>query len=120
MIEFHKSHGKILTITGVHPPARFGELIEKNGRLISFSEKPQTSTGLINGGYMIFNRKLLDYLNTDENCDFEFGPIQELVNRDNLMAFKHEFFWQCMDNIRERENLNDQIRAKMAPWMVWE
>ena len=67
VVDFHKSHGKTITITGVHPPARFGELIEKDGQIISFQEKPQISSGLINGGFMVFNRNLLDYLNTDEN-----------------------------------------------------
>ena len=72
-LNFHENHGKTVTITGVYPPARFGELSEKNGKVIKFQEKPQASSGLINGGYMVFNESLLDNLTNDEDCDLEFG-----------------------------------------------
>ena len=94
LFQFHKSHGKIITITGVHPPARFGELIEKDGSVISFEEKPQSSTGLINGGYMVFNNKLFDYLTDDEDCDFEFKVLEKLSKIGEVMAYKHNGFWE--------------------------
>ena len=106
LIEYHKNHGKILTITGVHPSARFGELIEENGRVTSFQEKPQTSVGLINGGFMVFNKELLDYLTIEESCDFESGAVELLANEGEVMVYKHEGNWECMDHERDVEYLN--------------
>ncbi len=80
LIKFHKSHDKIVTVSGVHPPARFGELIAEGDELISFEEKAQTSQGLINGGYIVFDKTLLNYLSEDENCDLEVGPFDQLVS----------------------------------------
>ena len=106
LLSFHNSHGKTVTITGVHPPARFGELIEKDGLVTSFTEKPQTSVGLINGGYMIFNKKLLTYLSDDEGCDFEIGALDKLVKDKEVMVYKHDGNWECMDHERDVEHLN--------------
>ena len=75
--------------------------------------------GLINGGFFVFNKRILSYLTSDENCDFEFGPLQEIASNGQLKAFKHTGFWQCMDNIRERDFLDNQIKDKTAPWIVW-
>lgn len=119
LIEFHKSHGKILTITGVHAPSRFGELIEHDGKVDSFMEKPQTSVGLINGGFMVFNKELLDYLTTDENCDFEKGPLQELSRREEVMVYKHEGNWECMDHERDVIYLNKLWSSNNAFWKIW-
>lgn len=119
LLEFHKSHDKILTITGVNPPARFGELIEKNGKVVSYTEKPQTSMGLINGGFMFFNKELLDYLKEDENCDFEHGPLEELTKKGEVMVYKHEGNWECMDTERDVEHLNKLWYENRAFWKVW-
>jgi len=116
LIEFHKSHGKILTITGVHPSARFGELIEDNGKVVSFQEKPQTSVGIINGGFMVFNKELLDYLTDDESCDFESGAVELLANKGEVMVFKHEGHWECMDHERDVQYLNELWKNGKAFW----
>lgn len=75
--------------------------------------------GLINGGFFVFDKNMLSYLTEDENCDFEFGPLQEIVNADQLKAYQYDGSWQCMDNIRERDYLDKQIKNNTAPWMVW-
>tara|TARA_B100001250_G_scaffold32052_1_gene26225 strand:+ start:16081 stop:16869 length:789 start_codon:yes stop_codon:yes gene_type:complete len=119
LLSFHKSHGKTITITGVHPNARFGELIEKNGKVLSFEEKPQTSVGLINGGYMVFNKNLLNYLNTDENCDLEIGPLEKLTKLGEVMVYKHDGKWECMDHERDVIRLNNLWNNNNAFWKVW-
>ncbi len=116
---FHKSHNCLGTVTAVRPPSRFGELILDGDNVLDLQEKPQMGQGYINGGYFIFNREMLDLLSTDESCDFEFGPLQEISRNGNLKAFTHDGFWQCMDNVRERDYLSKLIDEKSAPWMVW-
>lgn len=120
LLSFHNSHGKTVTITGVHPPARFGELIEKDGLVTSFTEKPQTSVGLINGGYMIFNKKLLTYLSDDEGCDFEIGALDKLVKDKEVMVYKHDGNWECMDHERDVEHLNALWNSNKAFWKKWD
>ena len=119
LIKFHKSHDKTITITGVHPPARFGELIEKEGQVVSFEEKPQTSVGLINGGFMVFNKNLLDYLDEKEDCDFEFGPLEKLTKEGEVMVFKHPGRWECIDHERDVTHLNHLWNTNKAFWKVW-
>ena len=119
LVDFHKSHNKIITITGIQAPSRFGELIEKDGKVISFKEKPRTTTGLINGGFMVFNNKLLDYLTPDKNCDFEKGPLEELSKKGEVMVYKHEGNWECMDHERDLKYLNDLWNNNQAFWKVW-
>jgi glucose-1-phosphate cytidylyltransferase len=119
LVHFHKSHGKAVTITGVHPPARFGELIEKDGQVVSFEEKPQTSVGLINGGFMVFNKKLLDYLSDDEGCDLEIGPLEKLTKEGEVMVYKHLGNWECMDHERDVGHLNRLWNSGRAFWKVW-
>ena len=119
LIKYHNSHNKIVTITGVYPPARFGEIIEKNGKLISFEEKPQTSIGIINGGFMVFNKKLLDYLNTDEDCDLEYGPFDKLATQGEIMVYKHTGNWECVDTERDLSHLNKLWNTDNAFWKIW-
>ena len=119
LLSYHKKHGKLLTISGVKPSARFGEIIEKDGRIISFEEKPQTSSGIINGGFMVFNKKLLNYLTDDENCDFEYDTIEKLVREDEVMVYKHGGDWECMDHDRDVEHLNKLWKSNNAFWKVW-
>ena len=116
---FHMKHGKIGTITGVHPPSRFGEMVIEGDNVIHFEEKPQLSTGIINGGFFVFNRKFFDYLASDDKCDFEFGPLQRIASEKELKVFKHDGFWQCMDTIRERDYLNSLWESGSPPWKVW-
>jgi glucose-1-phosphate cytidylyltransferase len=118
LAEYHKSHGKTITITGVRPSARFGELIEKDGQLTSFAEKPQTSTGLINGGFMVFNCNLLDYLTPDEECDFEFDALEQLTADGEVMVYKHAGQWECIDHERDVDHLNT-LWKKNPFWKKW-
>lgn len=119
LIKFHKSHNKIITVTGVHPPARFGEIIEKDGQLISFKEKPQTSIGIINGGFMVFNKELLTYLTTDKTCDLEYGPFDRLAADGEIMVFKHKGQWECVDTERDLIHLNKLWNENNAFWKTW-
>ena len=119
LISFHKSHGRIGTVTGVRPPSRFGELLVENNRVTSFMEKPQVSEGLINGGYFVFNRKIFSYLSEDDNCDFEVGPLEELAKDGELMIYRNGGEWACMDTYRDVMYLNKIWRDKKAFWKVW-
>lgn len=119
LVDFHNSHGKTISITGVHPPARFGEIIEKDGQLIAFEEKPQTSIGLINGGFMIFNKELLDYLSDDEKCDLEYGSFEVLAREKEIMVYKHQGKWECVDNERDLIHLNKLWSQNKAFWKLW-
>jgi len=120
LVDFHNTHGCIGSVTAVRPPSRFGELnINEDNTVINLEEKPQMGRGLINGGFFIFSNKMLSYLTEDENCDFEFGPLQQIAEFGQLKAYRHDGFWQCMDNIRERDYLDMQIQSKNAPWMKW-
>lgn len=116
LVDFHHSHGKMLTISGVHPPARFGELIEKDGKLLSFKEKPQMSTGIISGGFFVFNKKLLEHLTEDENCDLEYGVFEKLAEQGEIMVYKHENKWECVDTERDLKHLNKMWAEGKAFW----
>ena len=119
LIDFHKSHGKIATITGVHPPSRFGELLTEDQEVKTFSEKPQTTCGYVNGGFFVFNKNLLDFLEEKEECDLEYGVLEELATKGELIMYEHSGFWQCMDNLRDMELLNKLWNSGNAPWKVW-
>ena len=116
LLAFHKSHGKMITLTGVRPPSRFGELIEEDGKLMSFKEKPQTSTGFISGGFIVFNKKLLDYLTEDENCDLEYGVFEKLADMGEIMVYKHLGNWECVDTERDLKHLNKLWNEGKAFW----
>lgn len=119
LVNFHNKLGKLITISGVHPPARFGELRAEGEILTSFEEKAQISQGLINGGYMVFNKKLLDYLTEDDNCDLEYGVFEKLAPRGEISVFRHEGLWACMDNERDIVNLSMLWKNNKAFWKVW-
>lgn len=119
LIKFHNNTGKIVTISGVHPPARFGELKADGDILTSFEEKAQTSQGLINGGYMVFEKRLLDYLTTEDSCDLEYGVFERLAEQGKIAVYKHEGLWACMDNERDVHNLNKMWKEDKAFWKVW-
>tara|TARA_B100000073_G_scaffold348438_1_gene367286 strand:+ start:3142 stop:3939 length:798 start_codon:yes stop_codon:yes gene_type:complete len=121
LTKFHRSHNSLGTVTAVRPPSRFGELnIDDDDNVITLEEKPQMGKGLINGGFFVFHKKLFSYLEDDISCDFEFGPLQKISKAGELKAFKHSGFWQCMDNVRERDYLNELENNNKAPWMVWD
>ena len=119
LIAFHKSHEKTVTFTGVHPSGRFGEFEEKNNLVSSFKEKPSSGKAFINGGYMVFNRNLLEHLTVDENCDFEKGALEELARNGQVMVYKHEGSWECMDHERDIQHLNHLWNNNKAFWKVW-
>ncbi len=119
LVDYHSKHGKKVTITGVKPPSMFGEVIEQNGLVLSFEEKPQTSKGLINGGFMVFNKSILDYLTTDVKCDFEFGPLEKLAVEGEVMTYKHNGFWECADTVRDVNHLNKLWNSGKAQWKIW-
>lgn len=118
---YHRSHGKILTVTGVRPPGRFGELAcSSNGTVQEFNEKPQTSGGLISGGFFVCHRRIFEYLNDSEDLVFEQMPMKQLVRDRQMAVYKHDGFWQPMDTFREYTLLNDLYSSGKAPWAVWE
>ncbi|MDA8086906.1 MAG: sugar phosphate nucleotidyltransferase, partial [Nitrospiraceae bacterium] len=117
LYDFHKRKKKVLTITGIHPPSRFGILDVNDGMARSFSEKPALE-GLVNGGFMAASKKLFDYL--DEDCVFEQKPMRKLAAGRQLAVFEHKGFWQCMDTFKEVEAFNRQWDRGIRPWVVWE
>lgn len=119
LLDFHISHGKIGTVTGVRPPSLFGELLVDGDEAISFSEKPQTSVGLINGGFFVFNKKFFDYLSDEDNCDLERGPLEKLTDEQELTVYFHHGLWACMDTYRDVEYLNRLWRNNQAFWKLW-
>lgn len=119
LVDFHIAHKKIGTVTAVHPPSRFGELLIERDYVKEFEEKPQLTSGHINGGFFVFNRQFLDYLTPKETCDLEFGALQKLAQRGELMAYKHNGYWQCMDNVRDMQYLNKLWESGSPPWRVW-
>jgi glucose-1-phosphate cytidylyltransferase len=119
LVKFHKEHQKVASVTAVRPPSRFGEMILNGDDVNVFDEKSQMHTGFINGGFFILNKKVMEYLTEDKSCDFEFGPLQEIVSQKELKAYKHYKFWQCMDNVRERDYLNKLVETGSAPWINW-
>ena len=116
LLKFHKSHGKMVTLTAVRPSARFGDLDFDGNRVVSFEEKPQLHEGWINGGFFVCQPELLDYIDND-NQMLEREPLERIVNDGELMAYKHEGFWHCMDTRRDRELLESLWESGAAPWV---
>lgn len=118
LVKFHKSHDKILTVTGVRPPGRFGEIMcAADGKILEFNEKPQAASGRISGGYFVASPKLFDYLEDREDLVFEQEPMHQLVRDQQLMMFEHNGFWQPMDTSREYQLLNSLYEKGNAPWV---
>ena len=109
LLKFHIKHKKVATLTAVHPPARFGELKLKKNKLIKFDEKPQLTSGWINGGFFVLNKNFFNFLN-NKNVMLEREPIQKLIKKKNLMAFKHNGFWMCMDTSRDKKVLEKVLK----------
>jgi glucose-1-phosphate cytidylyltransferase len=115
LLKFHKSHGKIATVTAVIPSARFGGMHVDDGKVLNFKEKPQSGSGWINGGFFIFEPSIFDYLD-DDTTVLEHEPMEKLVNDGELMAYQHHGYWQCMDTIRDRESLQEIWDSGNASW----
>lgn len=119
-VEFHKAHGKTVTMTAIQPEARFGNLdIDENENINKFIEKPKSEAGWINGGFFICEPKVFDYIGDNEDCVFEQEPLQKLALDGEMVAFKHKGFWQPMDTLRDNQKLNNLWKENKAPWKTW-
>lgn len=118
-IEFHRRHGKLVTITAVQPAARFGDLELEGSRVSAFKEKAEKQAGLINGGFFVMNKRVGDYIAGDETV-LEQEPLNRLAREGQIEAFVHAGFWQCMDTFREQQLLTNLWAGGQAPWKVWE
>jgi glucose-1-phosphate cytidylyltransferase len=119
LLEFHRNHGKLATVTGINSVSRFGELKAKGDRVECFTEKPVVSSGLINGGFFVFNKKIFRYLSDHDDCDLEIDSMEKVVEDGQLMVYRHEGFWACMDTAREMDCLNELWRGNKAKWKIW-
>ena len=119
LLRFHRLHGRLATITAVRPPARFGGLVFEGDLVAQFTEKPQIGEGWINGGFMVLEPGVFDYLEGDHTV-LEADALEKLAEDGELAAFKHERFWQCMDTLRDKRLLDTRWEMNTAPWRVWE
>ena len=121
LLDFHRGHGKLATVTGVHPPSRFGELECDGDKVCAFGEKPHTGQGLINGGFFCFQRRFLDYLNVSPDCVLERGPLDSCAADGEMCVYRHSGYWQCMDTYRDWLSFESQWQSgsalgRSAPW----
>ena len=120
LISYHESHSRVLTLTGVRPAGRFGEIkCTDEGVISEFNEKPQTAEGRINGGFFVCNSRIFEYLDGNDDLVFEKDPMMKLVRDKQLMQFNHDGFWQPMDTYREYMLLNSLYENNNAPWKKW-
>lgn len=119
VVEFHRAHRKIATVTAVRPAARFGTMNFEGNRVTAFKEKVQSEEGWINGGFFVFEPQIFDYLRDGDQTVLEGNPLESLARDGELMAFRHEGYWQCMDTIRDQQLLEAQWQTGQAPWRVW-
>jgi len=119
LLQFHRAHGRIATITAVRPPARFGGLIfDGDGMVVDFTEKPQIGEGWINGGFMVLEPQIFNYLK-DDDSSLEADALEHLASERQLAAYQHGGFWQCMDTLRDKRLLENLWQDGSAPWKVW-
>ncbi len=118
LLEFHKAHGRLATVTTVRSPARFGRIVLDGNEIAEFYEKPDAGEGWINGGFFVLNRKAIDYIDGDYTI-WEREPIERLAHDGQLMGFRHYGFWSCMDTIKEKSMLEELWASGKAPWKVW-
>jgi glucose-1-phosphate cytidylyltransferase len=119
LLEFHRSHGKLATVTAVRPQARFGRLEMEGNRVLVFSEKPQLGEGWINGAFFVLEPGVFDYIDGDMT-QWERDPLERLAADGQLMAYLHDSFWQCMDTLRDKRLLEALWDSGKAPWKIWE
>jgi glucose-1-phosphate cytidylyltransferase len=119
LIDFHRAHGKLATVTAARPPARFGGLVFDGDLVVEFTEKPQVGEGWINGGFFVLEPPVLNYIDGDETI-WERDPLERLAQEGQLVAFKHEGFWQPMDTLRDVRLLENLWQSGEAPWKVWQ
>ena len=116
LLEFHASHGKLATVTAVRPPARFGYMKIENNKVTHFGEKQQSDEGWINGGFFVLNSKVVDYVESLHE-PFETGALVKLANESNLMAYHHKGYWQPMDTLREKRELEKEASLETPAWL---
>ena len=119
LLAFHRSHGRLATVTAVRPIARFGKLDMADGRVVRFSEKPQMEEGWINGAFFVLEPEVFEYIDGDDT-QWEKEPMERLSEDGQLMAYCHDSFWQCMDTLREKVLLERLWESGNAPWKCWE
>jgi glucose-1-phosphate cytidylyltransferase len=119
LLEFHRQHGKLATLTAVRPPARYGHMVFDGEHIKEFIEKPQIGEGWINGAFFVLEPEIFDYIDSDDTV-WERSPLERLAADGQLMAYKHESFWQCMDTLREKYLLESMWQSNNAPWKIWE
>ncbi|MDW7650514.1 MAG: glucose-1-phosphate cytidylyltransferase [Bacillota bacterium] len=119
LLDFHRSHGRLATVTGVSSASRFGELKITGNQVSRFSEKPLNRNKYINGGFFVFEREIFDYLTTEDDCDLEFGALEKIAAEGQLMVYKHPGSWACMDTLRDMEHLNTLWMGNKAFWKIW-
>lgn len=117
-VDFHKSHDKLATMTAIQPEGRFGVMDIQNDQIMAFREKSKADSGWINGGFMVLDPKVIDFVK-DDTIMFENEPLEAIADGGNLMCYKHDGFWQCMDTLRDKEKLEELWSAGKAPWRVW-
>ena len=117
LLEFHRAHGRKATVTAVRPPARFGDLVMQGDTVTRFAEKPQGGEGWISGGFFVFERSVLDYIDEDATV-LERGPLERLSSEGNLMAYHHHGYWQPMDTLRDKNHLESLWAAGNPPWVT--
>lgn len=118
LLAFHRCHGKLATLVAVRPPARFGHIEMEGDRIVEFSEKPQTQQGRINGAYFVLEPGIFDYIEGDRT-QWEREPLERLAADGQLMAYRHDGFWQCMDTLRDKRRLQQMWEDGSAPWKLW-
>ena len=116
LVDFHKKHNKVGTVTGVGPPSSYGQIRQKDGKVSAFVEKPKIEDGMINGGFFVFQKEIFDYLNSNDDCDFEVGPLEQLTKEGQLMVYHHKNNWACMDTHRDSVSLNSLWETGQAFW----
>ncbi len=120
LVDYHKKHGKAITMTGVQIDGRFGSLqIDENQKIKSFKEKPKGDGSWINGGFFVCEPKVLDYIENGDQTIFEREPLENLAMDDQLYTFKHRGFWKPMDTLRDKTQLEEMIKSGLAPWKIW-
>jgi glucose-1-phosphate cytidylyltransferase len=119
LLRFHRSHGRIATVTGVRPTSRYGEMTVQDDRVIEFHEKPRDGMALVSGGFFVFERRFLDYLDSDPHLFFELEPMQRLAREGQLHTYVHEGAWHSMDTYRDYLQLNRIWNEGAAPWKIW-
>ncbi len=118
LVEFHRAHGKLATVTAIQPPGRYGALAMDGDAVLGFQEKPKGDGGWINGGFFVLSPKVLNYIDSDDTT-WEQEPLIALAGEDQLRAYQHDGFWQAMDTLREKNLLEDLWQSKTAPWKAW-